>query len=196
MKKFSQITSIVLPLNKENVDTDQIIPARFLKATQRVSFADMLFFNWRYDKEGKPYKDNPFNQPFYQKAKILLVGQDFGIGSSREHAVWALYDWGIRVILGTTFGDIFYQNSFKNGLLIIKLTKEEIKKIFDKVSQKPDLQVSVDLRKRIITVADQTFSFTINPFFQKCLLNGIDEIGYILAQNSLIKKFEQKHKIW
>lgn len=197
MNKFTKITSIVIPLEIEDVDTDQIIPARFLKAVNREEFGAKLFYNWRYDEMGKPKKDFLFNQPFYKKAQILLVGKNFGIGSSREHAVWALVDWGIRVIIGSSFGDIFYQNSLKNGLLIIKLRPDEVEQIFNLIKSFPKQKITIDLiNQQVIYKKGEFFNFEIDPYRKKCLTEGIDDLGYLLAKETEIKRFEEKHCIW
>lgn len=189
--KFTKITSPALPLLEENVDTDAIIPARFLKATTREGFGDNLFRDWRYDENNNELP-SIFNDEFYKKAHIMLTKRDFGIGSSREHASWALYDFGIRCVIGTSFGDIFYNNSLKNGLLIVKLRAREVEELFAAVASDKETQITVDLEKQIVSLPDRTgYEFVIEPFRKKCLIEGIDDIGYILSFEDKINVYEK-----
>lgn len=188
--KFTKITSHAIPLLEENVDTDAIIPARFLKTTTREGFGDNLFRDWRYDENNNELP-SLFNDEFYKQAHIMLTQKDFGIGSSREHAAWAIYDFGIRCVIGTSFGDIFYNNSLKNGLLIVKLKPKEIEELFAAVAKEKETQITVDLERQIVSLPDQTgYEFVIEPFRKKCLLEGVDDIGYILSFEDKISKFE------
>lgn len=193
MKKFVSFESTMLPIREENVDTDQIVPARFLKITTRDGFGKYMFHDWRFDKSfGKAQdalkKGCVFNNPMYKKAKILLAGNNFGCGSSREHAAWAIAEYGFRVVVSSSFGDIFYNNALKNGLLPIVVQPKELETLFQISEKNPKKKIMVDLGKQKI----HTFRFPIDAFGKTCLLKGVDELGYILSFEDQIKKFEQK----
>lgn len=193
MKKFEKITSSVVPLPIENIDTDQIIPARFLKATTREGFGNNLFRDWRYEADNTPKGDFVLNNPTYS-GKVLVAGKNFGCGSSREHAAWALEDYGFDVVISSFFADIFKGNALNNGVLPITVTDEFLTKIFDATFADPNAQVTVDLEAQTLTInatGDQ-FEFEINPYKKSCLINGYDDIDYILNQKSLIEQFENK----
>lgn len=193
MYKFKKLISKATILKEENVDTDQIVPARFLKAVTREGFGDKLFHDWRFDEKGNP-KESIFNDKNTRETKILVVEKDFGIGSSREHAAWALYDFGFRVVIGTTFGDIFYTNSLKNGLLIVKLKRNEFDDLVSRLEITPDLEIEVDLEKQIVVLPDKiAYQFPIEPFSKKCLVDGADDIGYILSKEEHIENFEMQN---
>ncbi|MGB7529710.1 3-isopropylmalate dehydratase small subunit [Sphingobacterium cellulitidis] len=191
MKKFEKLSSRVVPLPIENIDTDQIIPARFLKATTRDGFGNNLFRDWRFDSENHPKADFVMNNPTY-KGKILVAGKNFGCGSSREHAAWAIQDYGFDVVVSSFFADIFKGNALNNGVLPITVPESFLEKIFDKVFANPDTELQVDLEAQTITIegTDETYSFEINPYKKSCLINGYDDIDYILSQKSDIEAFE------
>ncbi len=187
-------TSRVVPLPAENVDTDQIIPARFLKTTDKAGLAEGLFYNWRYGPDGAPRPDFVLNRPEMQGRAILLAGANFGPGSSREHAPWALLSWGIRAVISTGFADIFRANALKNGLLPIVVSPERHAALFDRVAADPDVELTVDLAAQTVRVGDaDTFAFEIDPFARRMLLEGTDEIGYVLARLPAIEAWEAAH---
>lgn len=190
--KFSTISSSAVPLPIENVDTDQIIPARFLKATTREGFGENLFRDWRYDKRDQPKADFVLNKPLY-KGKILVGGKNFGSGSSREHAAWAIHDYGFKVVVSSFFADIFKNNALNNGLLPVQVSDEFLAKIFSSIHADPSSTLKVDLQKQEITLeaSGESESFDINPYKKKCLLNGYDDIDYLLNIKETIAKFEQ-----
>ncbi len=205
MEKFETFTAIVAPLDRPNVDTDAIIPKQFLKSIHRTGFGVNLFDEWRYLDVGEPGMDNSkrpintefvLNQPQYQGAKILLTRENFGCGSSREHAPWALSDYGFRVILAPSYADIFFNNSFKNGLLPIILDATQIQNLFDAVAHTEGYQLTIDLaNQKIITPDQNSIDFEVDPFRKYCLLNGLDEIGLTLQQADKIKAYEEKRKV-
>lgn len=192
MKKFEKLSSKVVPLPIENIDTDQIIPARFLKATTREGFGDNLFRDWRYDSDNKPKADFVMNNPTYS-GKILVAGKNFGCGSSREHAAWALQDYGFDVVISSFFADIFKGNALNNGVLPIQVTEEVLEKIFDLVFADPNTELTVDLEAETLTLnaTGESFKFEINAYKKSCLINGYDDIDYILSHKEIIEKFEQ-----
>lgn len=192
MKKFEKLSSRVVPLPIENIDTDQIIPARFLKATTREGFGNNLFRDWRFDSEDQPKEDFVMNDPTY-KGKVLVAGKNFGCGSSREHAAWAIQDYGFDVVVSSFFADIFKGNALNNGVLPITVPEEFLEKIFEKVFANPDTEVEVDLKAQTIGIegTDDKFTFEINPYKKSCLINGYDDIDYILSQKAEIEAFEQ-----
>ena len=204
MKPFTQHTGLVAPLDRANVDTDQIIPKQFLKSIKRTGFGPNLFDEWRYLDVGQPYQDNskrPVNQEFvlnherYQGASVLLARENFGCGSSREHAPWALDEYGFRSIIAPSFADIFFNNSFKNGLLPIILSDEEVDELFKQVEANPGYQLTVDLQAQAVTRPDgKVLHFEIDAFRKHCLLNGLDDIGLTLQDGDAIKAFEGKHR--
>ncbi len=188
---FSTFTSALIPLPAENIDTDQIIPARFLKTTEKSGLADALFFDWRYDDAGEPRPDFIINQPQMQGRQILLAGDNFGAGSSREHAPWALTSWGIRAILSTGFADIFRNNSLKNGLLPIVVDEDTHRALFAYAADQPDAEYSVDLEAQVVHLpGDQDVPFEVDPFARKMLLEGKDEIGWLLDRGTAIDAWE------
>lgn len=194
MSKFTKLTSRVIPLPMANIDTDQIIPARFLKATDKAGMGNHLFADWRYLTTGEPNPQFALNQPQNQGAQILLAGDNFGCGSSREHAPWALTGWGIQVVISTSIADIFRNNALKNGLIPIIADQATHKMLFDIVQEIPAAEWTVDLEAQIIQLpTGQSISFEIDPFARKCLLQGIDELGYIQSFDALILDFERTH---
>ena len=195
MEKFEKLTGIAAPVPEANIDTDRIIPARFLKTIRRSGLGKHLFNDVRYASDGKEVADFVLNREPYRKAEILIVGENFGCGSSREHAPWALKDFGIRAVIGTSFADIFYNNSFKNGMLLIKLPKEEVEKLMDDARGGHNARITVDLETQTITRPDgETISFEIDPFKKKCLLEGLDDIGLTMQHGRRIEGFEEQDR--
>ena len=202
MEKFETLTAIVAPLDRANVDTDAIIPKQFLKSIKRTGFGPNLFDEWRYLDHGEPGMDNSkrplnpdfvLNQPRYQDAKILLARENFGCGSSREHAPWALEDYGFRAIIAPSFADIFFNNCFKNGILPIVLDANLVDELFQEVYANEGYQLTVDLAlQSISTPAGKTISFEVDAFRKYCLMNGLDDIGLTLQHVEDIKAYEQK----
>jgi 3-isopropylmalate/(R)-2-methylmalate dehydratase small subunit len=204
MKAFTQHTGLVAPLDRANVDTDQIIPKQFLKSIRRSGFGRNLFDEWRYLDVGQPDQDcsgRPLNTEFvlnfprYQGASVLLARENFGCGSSREHAPWALEEYGFRAIIAPSFADIFYNNSFKNGLLPIVLKDDEVDALFQQSEATEGYQLSVDLQAQTVTRPDGVqYSFEIDAFRKHCLLNGLDDIGLTLQDQDAIRAFEARHQ--
>tara|TARA_R110002012_G_scaffold8869_1_gene40738 strand:+ start:1597 stop:2244 length:648 start_codon:yes stop_codon:yes gene_type:complete len=204
MKKFERFEGIVAPLDRANVDTDLIIPKQFLKSIKRTGFGVNLFDELRYLDEGQPGQDcsqrplNPnfvLNQPRYQGAEVLLTRRNFGCGSSREHAPWALEDFGFKVVIAPSFADIFYNNAFKNGILLITLSEEEVDRLFAGVEGKEGYQLEVDLEnQRVMTPGGEILEFEVDEFRKHCLLEGLDDIGLTLKDEDAIRAFEQQHK--
>ena len=204
MNKFIVHDGLVAPLDRANVDTDAIIPKQFLKSIQRSGFGPNLFDEWRYLDHGEPGMDNsrrPLNPDFvlnqarYQGASVLLARKNFGCGSSREHAPWALDQFGFRSVIAPSFADIFFNNCFKNGLLPIVLPEQQIDRLFDEVKAFPGFRLIIDLEKQVITTANgsQTYPFEVGEFRKYCLLNGLDDIGLTLRQADKIRAFEERH---
>ena len=187
--------STAVPLNIENVDTDQIIPARFLKATNREGFGENLFRDWRYvnDDEEQPKEDFPLNDKTYN-GKILVAGKNFGCGSSREHAAWAIKDAGFDVVVSSFFADIFKNNSLNNFLLPVTVSEKFLANLFESVTKNPETQIEVNLEKQTISAAGETESFDINSYKKTCLLNGYDDIDYLLSSKKEIEEFETLEK--
>ncbi len=190
MAHFSTLTSRVVPLPANDVDTDQIIPARFLKATDKSGMGDNLFADWRYNADGSPKAGFILNKPGIKGSQILLAGDNFGCGSSREHAPWALTGYGFRAVISTSFADIFRNNSLKNGLLPIIVDQETHKMLFDLVEEIPNVQLSIDLETQTLSFDGGSVTFPIDPFNKTCLLNGVDELGYLLGFEKEIAAFE------
>lgn len=193
MAQFTSLTSRALAIPVNDIDTDQIIPAQFLKVTDKNGLADALFFNWRYNDDKSPKADFILNKPESQGAQILIAGDNFGCGSSREHAPWALTAWGIRAVISTSFADIFRNNSLKNGLIPIIVDDATHKMLFDLVEEAPHAELTVDLATQTVTFPGGSFTFPIDPFNKTCLLNGVDELGYIMGFESEIAKYEAEH---
>ena len=204
MQKFTKVTGIVAPMDRPNVDTDAIIPKQYLKSIKRSGFGPNAFDDWRYLDPGEPGMDNSIrrknedfilNQSPYDQASILLARENFGCGSSREHAVWALDDFGFRVVIAPSFADIFFNNSFKNGMLPIVLDAETVDDLFKKVAAKKAYELSVDLEtQKVITEEGDEISFDVEAFRKYCLLNGLDDIGLTLNHAKDIKAYEEKRK--
>jgi 3-isopropylmalate/(R)-2-methylmalate dehydratase small subunit len=194
MSKFTTISSKIVPLNAENVDTDQIIPARFLKVTDKLGLGEQLFCDWRYNADGSPKPDFILNQPEMKGRQILLAGDNFGCGSSREHAPWALGGFGFRAVISTSFADIFRSNSLKNGLLPIIVDRDTHAQLFSLVAEDPSVSLSIDLATQTLTLPDgRGVAFPIDSFSKTCLLNGVDEIGYVLGMREQIEAYEAAH---
>jgi len=195
-EKFTQLTSSAYPLQVENVDTDQIIPARFLKAVERRGFGDNLFRDWRYDRTGQPKPDFVLNNPRYS-GKILVAGKNFGSGSSREHAAWALYDFGLRAVVSSFFADIFRNNALNNGILPVVVSPEMLKEAFRATEENPEAEFRIDLEKQEFTILTSglTAGFDINPYKKHCLINGLDDIDYLVGLKNEIDQFEKKQSI-
>ncbi|MBC7780024.1 MAG: 3-isopropylmalate dehydratase small subunit [Proteobacteria bacterium] len=204
MDRFNRLNGLVAPLDRANVDTDAVIPKQFLKSILRTGFGPNLFDSWRYLDTGEPGMDNserPLNEDFilnktrFQGAQVLLARENFGCGSSREHAPWALLDYGFRVVIAPSFGDIFYNNSLKNGLLPIRLPGAVIDTLFEQTFAQDGYRLDIDLETQSVTTADGTrFVFDIEPFSKHCLLHGLDEIGLTLQNADAIRAFEARHR--
>ena len=204
MKEFRQLTGLVAPLDRANIDTDAIIPKQFLKSIERTGFGPYLFDEWRYLDHGEPGMDcsnRPLNQKFvlnqsrYQGAQILLTRDNFGCGSSREHAPWALLDFGIRALIAPSYADIFYNNCFKNGILPIVLASDEVDELFTAVEKTASFRLSIDLQEQTLKRPDgTTFRFEVDPFRKRCLLNGLDDIGLTLQKVADIHAYEKRRK--
>jgi len=197
MDPFTKHTGTAVPLDRVNIDTDAIIPKQFLKKIKRTGFGVHLFHEWRYtDYEGT--KENSkfvLNKPQYRNATVLLTRDNFGCGSSREHAPWALYDYGFHVIIAPSFADIFYNNCIKNGLLLVRLETDEVDELFQQAQQSPDAKITTDLENQLVTSTDnKAYSFEIDPFAKTCLLNGLDQIGWTQQFEDKIASFESKLK--
>ena len=196
MKPFTKLDGIVLPVDRTNIDTDAIIPKQFLKRIERTGFGQFAFYEFRYDENDKPIKDSVFNQDRYQGASIIIARANFGCGSSREHAPWALEDYGIRVVIAPSFADIFYNNCFNNGILPIKMDNEIMDKLFENTYNKEGYKLVVDLENETISDSEGLeIKFDVNPFHKHKLLNGLDDIAITLLKDELISKYEKEHKI-
>jgi 3-isopropylmalate/(R)-2-methylmalate dehydratase small subunit len=204
MEKFVRQEGLVVPLDRANVDTDAIIPKQFLKSIKRTGFGPNLFDEWRYLDRGEPDQDsskrplNPdfvLNKPEYRGATVLLARENFGCGSSREHAPWALLQYGFQAVIAPSFADIFYNNSLKNGLLLIKLDPKTVERLFQEAQSHKGYRIAVDLEQQTVTTpGGESFSFDIDPFRKHCILNGLDDIGLTLGHADEIRTFEAKHK--
>jgi 3-isopropylmalate/(R)-2-methylmalate dehydratase small subunit len=195
MKPFTKLTAIAAPLPMINIDTDVIIPKQFLKTIKRFGLGKSAFFDLRYDGEGREKPDFILNKEPYRKAEILITGENFGCGSSREHAPWAILDFGIRCVIAPSFADIFYNNCFKNGILPIVLPQQQVDELMKEAQDNPDGMTIVDLEKQTVTRGNKfSFSFDIDPFRKKCLLNGLDDIALTLEKSAFISKYEDERK--
>jgi 3-isopropylmalate/(R)-2-methylmalate dehydratase small subunit len=193
MAQFRTLTTHLMPLPFDNLDTDQIIPARFLKATDKQGMGDHLFADWRYNPDGSPKADFVLNQPRYQGAQILLAGDNFGCGSSREHAPWALVGYGFRAVISTSFADIFRNNALKNGLLPIVVEPQIQQQLSELVDENPGAEVSVDLAAQTLSFPGGQVTFPVDNFAKSCLLNGLDELGYLMGFEQEIAAYEANH---
>ena len=195
MQPFTSITSTVIPLSHNNIDTDQIIPAQYLKVTTKDGLVEGLFSGWRYQSDGQLDPEFPLNRAECQQSQILVAGDNFGCGSSREHAPWALVAWGIRAVVSTSFADIFRNNALKNGLLTVTIDSETHQEINKQVEANPFLQVTINLADQTLTLPDgDSTTFPIDPFSKTCLLEGVDQMGYLLKRKSQILSYEQSNR--
>ena len=197
MEPFVKVNGVVAPLDRVNVDTDQIIPAVYLKRVERTGYGQWLFSSWRFNEDGSEKTDFVLNQNPYRNAQILVAGRNFGCGSSREHAPWALQQYGIRCVIASSFADIFFNNSFQNGLLPIVLPEEQVRRIMDKAKENPGMKLSVDLEARRIWDEDEeiVIEFDVEEFRRHCLLNGLDDIGLTLQHDDEIAAYESRRGI-
>ena len=198
MKPFRKHKGLVAPLDRANVDTDQIIPKQFLKRIERTGYEDFLFFDWRRIQEGpeagSPHPDFVLNQPQYKSAEILVAGKNFGCGSSREHAAWALSDYGFRCVIASSFADIFHSNAGKNGILLITLPEEQVQTLMERAASVPGYQLTVSLEdEKLHDDHGLSIPFSIDPFRRECLLLGLDDFGLSLKHGGALEKFEQQH---
>ncbi|WP_370398342.1 3-isopropylmalate dehydratase small subunit [Tenacibaculum dicentrarchi] len=189
MEKFIKLTDTAVPLTTENVDTDQIIPARFLKATDKKGFGDNVFRDWRFHKDGSVNEEFILNNKNY-KGGILIAGDNFGCGSSREHAAWALFGYGFKVVVSSFFADIFKGNALNNGILPVQVSEEYLKKLLKKITENPATSVIIDLENQEIKTAVGTRSFEINPYKKVCMINGYDDIDFLVSKKDKIEAFE------
>jgi 3-isopropylmalate/(R)-2-methylmalate dehydratase small subunit len=194
MEKFTSLTGVAAPMPLVNIDTDMIIPKQFLKTIQRSGLGKNLFDEMRFTQDGVEIPDFVLNQPAYRKAEILVAGDNFGCGSSREHAPWALLDFGIRCVISTSFADIFFNNCFKNGILPVVLPQEAVDQLMDDARKGANARITVDLESQTVTASDgKTFHFEVDAFKKHCLMNGLDDIGLTLEKASAIDSFEKKN---
>ena len=194
MQPFKTLTSIVAPLDRTNVDTDQIIPKQFLKRIERTGYGDFLFFDWRQTPEGKPVPEFVLNDPRFKDAQILVAGKNFGCGSSREHAAWALSDFGFRVVIAPTFADIFFSNAGKNGIVLVRLSEADVETLLQNAQKIPNYQLTVSLEgQTVIDTHGFKASFDFDPFRKFCLLEGLDDIGLTLRHAAALDAYEAQH---
>ena len=195
MEPFVKLNGVVAPLDRVNVDTDQIIPAIYLKRIERTGYGEFLFSSWRFNEDGSAKPDFVLNQEAFQNAQSLVAGRNFGCGSSREHAPWALQQYGIRCVIASSFADIFFNNSFQNGLLPIVLPEEQVRQIMDKAKDNPGMSLTVDLEAKRIWDGDEeiVIDFDVEEFRRQCLLNGLDDIGLSLRNEDAITAYEARH---
>jgi 3-isopropylmalate/(R)-2-methylmalate dehydratase small subunit len=197
MKPFSRHTGLVATLDRVNVDTDQIIPKQFLKRIERTGFGQFLFYDWRFNPDGSLKPEFELNQPRFQRATILMARANFGCGSSREHAPWALLDYGFRSIIAPSFADIFYNNCFKNGMLPVVLSEQQVEQLFERSAASPGYKLTVDLERQWVTDDDGLrFSFEVDPFRRECLLKGLDDIGLTLQHEDKIREHEARRIVF
>lgn len=195
MEPLKTFTAKIVALPIENVDTDQIIPARYLKTTNKAGLGDGLFSDWRYNADGSPKPDFVLNQPEAKGAQVLVAGNNFGCGSSREHAPWALMGYGFKAVISTYFADIFRNNSLKNGLLPIQVDEETYYQLVSMFEEDPDTQVTIDLANQALILPEgQQVKFPIDPFAKHCILNGLDQMGFLMAEDATIAQYEREHE--
>jgi len=193
MEPFNNYEGIVAPLDRANVDTDQIVPKQFLKLIQRTGFGEFLFYDWRFSKDSKPNEQFVLNEPRYKGAKILLTRANFGCGSSREHAVWALSDYGFKALIAPSYADIFYNNCLKNGVLPVRLNDQEIDRLFEEIATRNGYALHINLTNQAVTKPDgQALHFELDAFMKKCLLEGLDDISLTLQHEEEIRRYEQQ----
>ena len=194
MEPFRTLTSLAMPLDRTNVDTDQIIPKQFLKRIERTGYGDFLFFDWRQTPTGEPVAEFALNDPRYKGAQILVAGKNFGCGSSREHAAWALSDFGFRVVIAPTFADIFFSNAGKNGIVLARLSEEQVDQLLENAKSIPNYQLTVSLEAQTVTDGHGfSASFEVDPFRKFCLLEGLDDIGLTLRHEAALDAYESQH---
>jgi 3-isopropylmalate/(R)-2-methylmalate dehydratase small subunit len=197
MKPFVIHTGLVAPLDRVNVDTDAIIPKQFLKRIERTGFGQFLFYEWRFHTDGTPIDSFVLNRPQYAGATVLLARNNFGCGSSREHAPWALLDYGFRAVIAPSFADIFYNNCFKNGILPIRLSEEQVQELFVRAESRENYQITIDLQEQVVRDEDGlSYPFEVDPYRRYCLLNGLDDIGITLEHEDKIAAYEAKQREW
>jgi 3-isopropylmalate/(R)-2-methylmalate dehydratase small subunit len=196
MKRFVKETGIAVPLNRANVDTDQIIPKQFLKRIERTGYGPFLFFDWRYHQDGTDKEDFILNREPYRAGRVLIAGRNFGSGSSREHAVWALDNFGFRSVIAPSFADIFKGNSGKEGLLTVELPEDAVNTLASRAEEEPGIEVTVDLESQTVTMADLSYSFDIDPYLKNSILEGLDDIGLSLQDEDKITTFEAARPAW
>jgi len=194
MQPFRTLTALAVPLDRTNVDTDQIIPKQFLKRVERSGYGEFLFFDWRRNAHGEPDPSFPLNEPRYQGTQILIAGKNFGCGSSREHAAWALSDFGIRVVIAPTFADIFFSNAGKNGIVLVKLTEQQVNSLLETAKKIPNYRLTVSLEEQTVTDGRGfNAEFDFDPFRKFCLIEGLDDIGLTLRHAAALDVYEGKH---
>jgi 3-isopropylmalate/(R)-2-methylmalate dehydratase small subunit len=194
MEPFRTLTALAAPLDRTNVDTDQIIPKQFLKRIERTGYGEFLFFDWRRTADGDPNPEFELNDPRYKGAKILIAGKNFGCGSSREHAAWALSDYGFRAVIAPTFADIFFSNAGKNGIVLVRLSEEQVAELLRKAQTNSGYKLTVSLEKQTVTDSEGfKATFEVDPFRKFCLLEGLDDIGLTLRHEAALDKFEEEH---
>jgi len=196
MRPFVREEGVAVPLLRANVDTDQIIPKQFLKRIERTGYGPFLFFDWRYNQDGTEKPDFVLNREPYRAGKVLIAGRNFGSGSSREHAVWALDNFGFRAVIAPSFADIFHSNSAKGGLLAVELPEEAVTTLASRAEEEPGIACVVDLESQTVTMGDLSYGFTVDPFLKKCLLGGLDDIGLTLEFEGEITAFEATRPAW
>lgn len=194
-KQSTEINSVVVPLDRENIDTDAILPKQFLKRTEKSGFGKYLFYNWRFNEDKSKKTNFVLNQPQYKEASILLTRENFGCGSSREHAAWSLYDYGFKAIIAPSYADIFHSNAFKNGVLLVKLDYDTIDFLFKKHKENPTMKMSIDIEGQFVYFANNKYYFEIKPYLKNMVLKGMDEIDMILEHEDKIQSFESAHSI-
>ncbi|MEA2647204.1 MAG: 3-isopropylmalate/(R)-2-methylmalate dehydratase small subunit [Chloroflexota bacterium] len=196
MRPFRREAGVVAPLLKHNIDTDQVIPKQFLKRIERTGYGPFLFNDWRYDASGAERPDFVLNQQPYRQARVLVAGRNFGSGSSREHAVWALDQFGIRAVIAPSFADIFRGNAGKEGLLTVQLAEEAVNLLASRAEEEPGVEATVDLEAQTVTLGELTYGFEVDPFLKRCLLEGLDDIGLTLERVADIDTFEAGRPAW
>lgn len=196
MEKFTKLTTTAVPLPIENIDTDQIIPARFLKATDKKGFGNNVFRDWRFQKDGSIDTQFPLNQSQYKGAQILVAGDNFGCGSSREHAAWAIVGYGFKVVISSFFADIFKGNALNNGLLPIQVSPEYLSQLMAGIQENPQLPITIDLENQVIETAFAKAEFDIDPYKKVCMINGYDDIDFLLSKKEAIETFEERRMVF
>jgi len=194
MEQFKVHKGLVVPLDRVNVDTDQIIPKQFLKRVERTGFGQYLFYDWRYNVDGEPNPEFVLNSPRFRRGTVLLTGANFGCGSSREHAAWALLDYGFKVVIASSYADIFYNNCFKNGILPVTLEEATVRQLFGEVAKAEGYAIVVDLQNQLIQKPNGSIPFNIDLFRKRCLLEGLDDISMTLKHEEMIQSYEEKLK--